>query len=86
MARKKIIAAVIFFTLIIIVYFPGFSRLQKLKEENDRLENKILELKKDNSNLETEMHKLKTDPTYLEGVARNKLKKAKKGEIIYKID
>ena len=68
------------------IYFPGLSRLQQLKEENKALEKRISELKEKNEELKKEVHKLQTDTTYLESVAREKLKKAKKGEIIYKVD
>ncbi len=86
MNKKKLIVVIIILILLIVIYFPGFSRLQQLKEENKALEKRISELKEKNEELEKERHKLQTDPTYLESVAREKLKKAKKGEIIYKVD
>lgn len=86
MAGKKII--LIFFAALALfaVYFPGFARLQELKEEKRELEAKIADLKKENSALKGEIEKLEKDPTYVERVAREKLKKAKKGEIIYKTE
>lgn len=86
MNKKKLIIVIIISILLIVIYFPGFSRLQQLKEENKALEKRISELKEKNEKLKKEGHKLQTDPTYMESVAREKLKKAKKGEIIYKVD
>jgi cell division protein FtsB len=86
MNKKKLIIVIIILILLVVIYFPGFSRLQQLKEENKALEKRISELKEKNEELRKEGHKLQTDPTYLESVAREKLKKAKKGEIIYKVD
>ena len=86
MARKKIIIISIAILLFIAVYLPGFSRLQRLKDENKDLERKISELKVKNDQLKEEVYRLETDPTYVESVAREKLKKTKEGEIIYKID
>ena len=86
MNKKRIVAAIIILILLSVIYFPGFSRLQQLKEENKALEKRISELKEKNEELKDQWHKLQTDPTYLESVAREKLKKVKKGEIIYKVD
>ena len=86
MNKKKLIIVIIILILLVVIYLPGFSRLQQLKQENKALERRISELKEKNEELRKERHKLQTDPTYLESIAREKLKKAKKGEIIYKVD
>ena len=86
MAKKKIIIASIITAALIVIYFPSFSKLQQLRREKKGLEEKIEELKEENKELGEEIYKLETDPTYLENVARNKLKKTRKGEIIYKLD
>jgi len=84
MAGKKIIIIVIAIVLLAVVYFPGFSKLQELKEINRNLEKEIAGLKTENEELKTEVHSLETDPIYVESVAREKFKKQKEGEIIYK--
>lgn len=86
MAKKKIVIIITVITLLIIIYLPGFSRLQQLKEENNSLEKRITELREKNKELEEKIHLLRTDPTYVEGVAREELKKTKKGEIVYKVE
>lgn len=64
---------------------PKIIRNVKLQERSKNLENEILRLKRDNLALENQMRLLREDPVYLEKVAREKLNKAKEGEIVYKV-
>ena len=82
MAKKKLILTAIGLIALFVVFLPGFSRLQELKEENRNLENRIDILKKANIELRKEKDKLENDPNYLEKVAREKLGMVRKGEII----
>jgi len=82
MAKKKLIFIIIGIALIGAIYFPGFARLQQLKEENRMLEKRIDILNKTNEELEEEKKKLETDPTYIEKIAREKLGMVKKDEIV----
>ncbi len=82
MAKKKLILIAIGLIALIVVFLPGFSRLQELKEENRNLENRIDILKKTNIELIKEKDKLENDPNYLEKIAREKLGMVRKGEII----
>jgi len=85
MAKKKI-TVLLAIIILAIIYLPNFLRLNQLSEENRKLEEDISDLKKKNEELKKEIEKLETDPTYLEGVAREKLKMLRKGEIIYKTE
>jgi cell division protein FtsB len=71
--------------LLVIIFLPGFSKIQELKQENKRLDEKIADIKKKNIFLEQEKIKLETDKTYIERIARQKIGIIKKGEIVYKI-
>lgn len=84
MAKKKVIFIIIAVFLLIGIFFPGFSRLQMLREENRNLQKRIEILKKTNKELREEKEKLEKDPTYVEKIAREKLGMARKGEIILK--
>ena len=86
MEKKKIILKISIFLIILIVLFlPGYSKYQELAQRNRLLEGKISNLEVTNQDLKEELKKLEVDPTYMEKVARDKLRVSKKGEIIYKI-
>jgi cell division protein FtsB len=57
----------------------------KLSARSENLEKELSQLKYQNLALENELRLLKNDPVYLEKVAREKFKKAKQGEIVYKV-
>ena len=84
MAKKKLIfiTAVIF--LIAVIFLPGFSRLQQLKEKNRNLKHRVEVLTKTNRELRAEKEKLENDPSYVEKIAREKLGMTRKDEIILK--
>ena len=84
MNRKKLIFSGVIVAILIVIYLPGLSKLQQMKERNKVLKKQITELEKMNEELEVEIDRLNTDPIYVESIAREKLKKARKGEIIYK--
>jgi len=84
MERKKI--AFYFFlcaVILIAVFLPGFSELQKIRDENEQFKKRIKLLEEHNDKLKHELVKLREDPVYIEKKAREKLGVVKKGEIIY---
>lgn len=85
MERKKVILyffAVIF--ILVAVFLPGFSELQKLRETNEDLRKRIKMLEEHNDALKEEIQKLQKDPAYQELKARQKFGILKEGEYIYK--
>ncbi len=85
MERKKIIIlAVVLLVALSVIFFPGFSDLQKIKEENEELLKRIGLLEENNDRLKEELVKMEKDPEYIERKAREKLGIVKKGEIIYR--
>jgi len=85
METKKIIFRVIIALVVLMVIFlPGYSRLQKLREENDEQKRRIKLLETHNGKMRTELGKMREDPDYLEKKARDKLGIVKKGEVIYR--
>jgi len=84
MAKKKLILIAIAIIVLVVLFLPGFSKLQSLKEENRNLQRRMQILEKTNEELLIEKEKLETDLSYVEKVAREKLGMAKKGEIILK--
>jgi len=84
MAKKKLILIAIAIIVLVVLFLPGFSKLQRLKEENRNLQKRMQVLEKTNEELLIEKEKLETDLSYVEKVAREKLGMTKKGEIILK--
>ncbi|MDD4202139.1 MAG: septum formation initiator family protein [Candidatus Omnitrophica bacterium] len=85
MKKRYIIFFWIVFLLFLSIYFPGFSRLQQLKEEKKDLAKQVEHLRLQNKLLKEQISKMETDPVYVEGVARENMKRTRKGEIVYKI-
>lgn len=74
-----------FLGLILIIFFPGYAKIQEMRQKNRKLESDIKRLKAENIALSLEKEKLETDPNYLEQVAREKLGIVKKGETVYRL-
>ncbi|MFH1202526.1 MAG: septum formation initiator family protein [Candidatus Omnitrophota bacterium] len=81
--RPLLIGGVIF--VVLLIYLPGFIKLQELRQKNIELKNEIAKTKKENLNLQKERQKLKGDISALEAVARDKMGVVRKGEVVYKI-
>ncbi len=85
MERKKvIIRTAIAIAIVMVLFLPGFSKLQRLQEENGQLKQRMRLLSEYNDVLREEIEKMEKDPNYLEKRAREKLGIIKKGEVIYK--
>jgi cell division protein FtsB len=87
--KVKIIKAISIFavilTLFLILYFPNYARLKKLKEANQQVCHKIQTLEKGIEDLEEKIGKDEKDPYFLEEFVRNELGAAKKKEIVIDI-
>ena len=70
---------------ILILFLPGFSKVQELRNKNRDLIDKIRRLNIENTLLQQEIKKMGTDPNYQERVAREKMGIVRKGEIPIKI-
>lgn len=81
--RRLILLAILI--ILLIIYLPGYSKLQGLRAKNRALLSSIEQLKNENSELAHQIERLKDDPFYIEKKARDKMGIVKKGEIIYKV-
>ncbi|MFA4843211.1 MAG: septum formation initiator family protein [Candidatus Omnitrophota bacterium] len=70
---------------LLVIFLPGYTKLQELKDRNRDLEDKIRRLRIENSLLGQEISRIESDPLYQERIAREKLGVVKKGEIPVKI-
>jgi cell division protein FtsB len=70
---------------LLIIFLPGYTKLQELRDKNRDLELKIKELNIENALLQQELKRVQSDPVYQEKIAREKLGIVRKGEIPVKI-
>ena len=71
--------------LFIWIYFPTFSKYQKLREEQDRMVQELEDLQQKISALEKERTRLKSDKDYIEKIIREELGLVREGEVVYKL-
>ena len=83
MPRNRLI--ILGIVILLVIYLPGYIKLQQLKAQNKFLLTQIEKLKKNNIGLAREIKSLENDPIYIEKKARDKMGVSKKGEIIYKV-
>lgn len=72
--------------LILVLFLPGYTKLQELRDRNRDLETKIKKLNSENAILYKQMQRLKDDPAFLERFAREKMGVVRKGEVLYKLE
>jgi cell division protein FtsB len=70
---------------LLIIFLPGYTKLQGLKDRNRDLESKVKRLRVENTILQEELKRIQSDPTYQEKIAREKMGIVRKGEIPIKI-
>jgi len=82
---KNAIQIFIAAAIILVVFLPSYSVMQKKKERIQEYEEQIVNLEKKNTDLLKEKQRLEDDPVYLEGVARERMGLMREGEVIYRI-
>ena len=88
--QKRVIRAILLMgavALLIIFFFGdhGLYQLYSLKKERAHIQNKINALREEKITLEGEKTKLQTDYKYIEELAREKYRMAKRGEKVFKV-
>ncbi|MCP4649137.1 MAG: septum formation initiator family protein [PVC group bacterium] len=73
------------FVVIVAIFFPSYSKIQKLKSKDADLSQELERKNKENKELSEEIEMLKTDPVYIEEVARDTLKVARENEIVFRV-
>ena len=82
---KNALSLFIITVIIVIVFFPSYSKMQELKQRNQEFYQRIQELEAKNKKLEEERQFLQNNPEYLEKFAREKMGLIRLGETVYKI-
>ncbi len=70
---------------LLVIFLPGYTKLQELKDKNRELEAKIKQLHIENALLDQEIKRVETDPLYQEKIARERLGVVRQGEVPVKI-
>ena len=70
---------------LLVLFLPGYTKLQELRDKNRALETKIKRLNIENALLQQELSRIADDPVYQEQIAREKMGVVRKGEIPVKI-
>ena len=70
---------------LLVMFLPGYSKLQELRDKNRELEADIKKLHIENTLLAEELKKIESDPVYQERITREKMGVVRKGEIPIKL-
>ena len=74
-----------FAVFLLVIFLPGYTKLQELRDKNRELEVRMKRLSIDNALLQQELGRVMNDPVYQEEIARDKMGVVRKGEIPVKI-
>ena len=70
---------------LLVLFLPGYTKLQELRDKNRDLGKKIKRLNIENYLLQEEIKRMQNDPVYQEKIAREKMGVVRKGEIPIRI-
>lgn len=70
---------------LLLIFLPGYTKRQELRDKNREFEAKIRKIKIENALLSEELNRIENDPVYQEKIAREKMGIVRKGEIPIKI-
>jgi cell division protein FtsB len=74
-----------FTVLVLVLFLPGYMKLQESRIKNRQLEEKFRKMAVENYLLQEELKRVENDPVYQEKMARDKMGVVRKGEIPIKI-
>ena len=74
-----------FAVLLLILFLPGYTKLQESRAKNRQLEENFRKIAIENALLQIELKRIENDPFYQEKIARDKMGVVRKGEIPIKI-
>ena len=82
---KKVFWIFILVIFLAILFLPGYTKLQELRDKNADLEVKIRKLEIENTLLQEQSRRLGSDPIYQERILREKMGIVREGEVPVKI-
>lgn len=72
--------------IFMVIYFPNYTKLKKLRQTNDKMEEEIQQIREEIKELKNALQKVGTDPYLYEKFARDELGVAKEDEIVIDIE
>lgn len=87
-ARRKLATAAMSLLVVMLAYHVvfganGMMAYQRKRGENQKLQQDVLRLQQENDRVSRRVRELKTDPKAIEREAREQLKYARPGEVVY---
>jgi cell division protein FtsB len=70
---------------LLIIFLPGYTKLQEARDKNRDLESRMKRLTIENNLMQQELQRIEDDPVYQERIAREKMGVVRRGEIPIKI-
>ncbi|PIQ90899.1 MAG: hypothetical protein COV71_02030 [Candidatus Omnitrophica bacterium CG11_big_fil_rev_8_21_14_0_20_41_12] len=74
-----------FAVLTLVLFLPGYIKLQESRVKNRQLEGKFRKMAVENYLLQEELKRIENDPVYQEKIVRDKMGVVRRGEIPIKI-
>ncbi len=74
-----------FTVLLLVLFLPGYIKLQESRIKNRKLEEQFRKIAIENYLLQEELKRVENDPVYQEKIVRDKMGVVRKGEIPVKI-
>ncbi|MFA5092692.1 MAG: septum formation initiator family protein [Candidatus Omnitrophota bacterium] len=74
-----------FAVALLILFLPGYTKLQESRVKNRKLEENFRKMAIENYLLQEELKRIENDPVYQEKIVRDKMGVVRKGEIPIKI-
>ena len=85
MIIKKAFSFLTFAVIFLIIFLPGYTRIQELRDKNKDLLDKNKRLQAENALLGKQLKRMENDQVYQEKVLREKMGVVRKNEIPVKI-
>lgn len=77
---------VLAFIIFMVLYFPNYTKLKKLRQANTKMERQIEQIEKEISQLKKTLIRIGDDPYIYEKFARDELGVARENEIVIDIE
>lgn len=80
-----IVVVLIPFVVLVSLFFPGYTKLKRLRQTQSELKDQIRDMSEEIIILQEMVERIKNDPTFYETLARDELGAIKEGEIVVRV-